>query len=174
MACPLFFLWLGVKPVKVLALDQAIAKTGWSVYTNGKLKKHGLLEFDVGNGTPAERFKESCKAVSKLIVDIKPDVVVMEGVTYQHNMWVLIELAQFQGVLIGTCIRRGIEFAIYHPSTWRKILEFATYKKNRGQLKQLAIQHVKDTFGLDVPEDVAESICIGQAHILNLKGAKQK
>lgn len=105
-----------------------------------------------------------CEAVVDLIGRVKPDFLVMEGCTYQRNAATLIELAQLQGVIIGTCIQNQIEFYIYPPSSWRKELGFEQGKGvKREALKQQAIDHVRTMTGHEEPEDVSEAICIGAA-----------
>lgn len=172
MACPQF-LQKGVDILKILSLDQAVAKTGWSLYRNNKLIKYGLIEQQLKKTQYSNKLSSIFFNIENLIKTLKPDVVVMEDVTYQRNAHVLIELANLQGCIIGLCLQHDIPFYIYHPSTWRKILSFDTHKKTRKQLKDIAVNFVSEFFSMSVQDDIAESICIGYAHILNMKGANQ-
>lgn len=149
--------------MKILALDQSTKLTGWAVYQNGKCKKSGAIDLS-SNENPAERMIQMCEAVAKIIAKTKPEFLVMEGVAYQRNAAALIELAQLQGVIIGTCLNNQIEFYIYPPSSWRKALGFKQGAGvKRADLKQQAMDYARELTGRDEPEDVAEAICIGAA-----------
>lgn len=147
----------------ILALDQSTKLTGWAVYKNKKCTKCGAIDLS-NDDRPAERMIQMCEAVADIIKKTKPEFLVMEGVAYQRNAAALIELAQLQGVIIGTCLSNQIEFYIYPPSSWRKELGFKQGAGvKRTDLKQQAMEYVRGMTGRDEPEDVAEAICIGAA-----------
>lgn len=147
----------------ILALDQSTKLTGWAVYKDKKCTKSGSIDL-TNNENPAERMVQMCEAVANVVKKTKPNFLVMEGLAYQRNAATLIELAQLQGVIIGTCLDNQIEFYIYPPSSWRKELGFKQGAGvKRTDLKQQAMDYVKETTGRDEPEDVAEAICIGAA-----------
>lgn len=112
--------------------------------------------------------------IAAFIVDEKPDIVVMEGVTYQRNSAVMTELAQFQGVIISTCLENGIDYFIYYPSSWRRYVGILKGKQGRDQLKAEAIKWVSQKFRVQVTEDVAEAICIGKAYLYKTKKEAEK
>ena len=151
--------------MKVLVFDQSTRKTGWAVFVGYELREHGLIDCDVKSVDPQERFEAMCRAVCNLIVRVKPEFVVLEGVAFQRNAATLIELAQLQGVIIGECYRGQIEFYIYPPSSWRKDLGFKQGNLKRAELKVLSIQYVEENYGMKPEEDLAEAICIGTAFL---------
>lgn len=103
---------------------------------------------------------ELCKVIEKY----NPDKVVMEEVAQQSNPLTLKLLARIQGVIIGFCAAHNIDTYIVEPSKWRSMLEFKQGSGvKRAELKEQAMQHVKDIYQLDLSEDCCESICIGEA-----------
>ena len=69
-------------------------------------------------------------------------------------------LAMLSGVA-QTCARKaGIDFDVVLPKVWRSGLGFSG--KTRAEEKALAKQKVKEWFGIDANEDMAEAILIGK------------
>lgn len=114
-----------------------------------------------------------CEKLNELIINSKPDYVILEDVALQSNPLTLTTLARIQGAIIQSLLICNIPYSIYKPSSWRKMLCF---NQGRGiarkELKKQAIQYVKNKFNIDVKEDICEAICIGQAYIKsnNIKG----
>jgi Holliday junction resolvasome RuvABC endonuclease subunit len=115
-----------------------------------------------------------CFELCVWIKEVKPYIVVFEDTSLQSNPSTLRLLAQLQGVIIGSCLLNEIPYKIYKPSSWRKLLNF---KQGRGIerkfLKQQSKDYVKQYFNVDVNDDIADAICIGQAYI-NDKQSKLK
>ncbi len=153
-----------VTPIKILAFDQSTKKTGWAVFRDKKLTKCELIDCDDKNLSPAERFEKMCRAVQDVIDRVKPDLIVLEDVAMQTNAYSLITLSRLQGVIISACFQNHIEFYICPPSSWRKDLGFKQGKGHpRKDLKKQAIAYCKDHHGVDLDEDRADAVCIGDA-----------
>lgn len=134
------------------------------------MRDYGLVECQKEKKETAEdRFKRSCLEIAEFIIEENPDIVVMEGVTYQRNSAVMTELAQFQGVIIGACLKHGIDYYIYYPSTWRRYVGILKGNQGREELKKAAMKWVSQKFRVQVTEDVAEAICIGKAYLYKTK-----
>lgn len=175
---PSLLLCFGGYKIKVLSLDQSTKKTGWALFEKDQFCGCGLIDFDRDTYSPEERFILMCKAVSDLIHRETPDFVVCEGLTYQRNAATLIELAQLQGTIIGTCLNAKrangqIEFYIYPASSWRKALHFIQGKGvKRPELKRQAQDYALKTYGLDLDEDAADAVSIGSAFIISFMKEK--
>lgn len=153
-----------VTPIKILAFDQSTKKTGWAIFRDQDLTKCELIDCDNSKLSPAERFEKMCRAVQDVIDMVKPDFVVMEEVAMQTNAHALITLSRLQGVIISACFQSKIEFYIYPPSSWRKELGFQQGKgHSRKDLKKQAIAYCKEHHGVDLDEDRADAVCIGDA-----------
>ena len=152
-------------------MDQSTKKTGWAIFYDKDFAGCGLIDCDNRKLCPADRFVEMCRAICDLITREKPDIVVFEEVVYQRNVATLIELSRLQGVIVGACILRNIEFYIYSASSWRAVLGFNQGRGiKRPELKQQAQEYVLRTVGLELDEDTADAVSIGSAFaIANLK-----
>ena len=70
-------------------------------------------------------------------------------------------LSYLAGAIISWAADNKVEFRFQLPSEWRKRIGLAQGpKKKREELKQEAIDLVKKRFGIDVTDDIAESVLI--------------
>lgn len=114
----------------------------------------------------SERFNQMAKSIYDYIVYEKPDIVVFEDVSLQTNVSTLLLLAQVQGVIMQSCIINSIPYKLYKSTSWRKIHGFTQGQHIvRKQLKQQAVDFVKNKYDIDVKDDIADAICIGEAYI---------
>ena len=148
---------------KILAFDQSTKVSAYSVFVDGKYVEIGLIDLHKIKDT-SERVRAMGVELCKVIEKYNPDKVVMEEVAQQSNPLTLKLLARIQGVIIGFCSAHDIDTYIVEPSKWRSILHFKQGSGiKRVELKEQAIQHVKDVYGLDLSEDECEAICINEA-----------
>lgn len=145
--------------MKTIAFDQATLHTGWSVFEGSSLKDYGLLD---ASNAPC-RLTGMADLICRKIDEVQPTSVVIEDTAYQSNANVYKVLCQLQGTIIGHCVERGIPYRILAPTVWRKKIGFEQGNLRRHELKQLAVDYVKNRFGISVSDDVAEAVCIGTA-----------
>lgn len=167
--------------MKILSFDQSTRLTAYAVFDNGELINHDLIKIKTKDAD--KRFVEMCSEVFKIIAKESPDVVVCENVSLQTNAAVLTSLARLLGAIIGWCIFDNTDYYTYYASQWRRLLGFTGDKKcdsdedspkkkcDRTYYKEKAIAYIKDKFGIDEGDDVAEAICIGLAYLKD-KGIK--
>ena len=149
--------------MKILAFDQSTKISAYSLFVDGKYIEVGVIDLHKMKDT-SERVRAMGVELCKVIEKYNPDKVVMEEVAQQSNPLTLKLLARIQGVIIGFCAAHNINTYIVEPSKWRSMLEFKQGSGvKRAELKEQAIQHVKNTYQLDLSEDCCESICIGEA-----------
>ena len=120
-----------------------------------------------------ERSFEMARDLWRVIKKYKPNDLVIEDVQNQNNTKTVVTLARLQGMIIGYAEAHKIKTHILLPSQWRKALGYNQGPKvKRAELKQQSIDFVKNKYGLELPEDEAESVCEGiAAHkIFDLKG----
>ena len=152
---------------KVLAFDQATAKTGYSVFQGENLLiEHGVIDLHKNKNTN-ERMMQMIIEIINIIQRVKPDAVVIEDVAMQSNAAALILLSRIQGAILGHCCIKDIRLMIIRPTEWRKLLGMKQGKGiKRPELKTEAKQYVLDRFGLQTTEDEADALCIGSAFYL--------
>lgn len=149
--------------MKILAFDQSTAVTGFSIWQDGILFDYGVIDLHKNDNTD-ERIKDMITHIANTIQECNPNKVVIEEVAQQSNAKVLKILARLQGAILYMCMQRGIPCSIIEPAKWRSKIGLTIGPSvKRAELKRQAILHVKDKFGLDVVEDVAEAICIGES-----------
>jgi Holliday junction resolvasome RuvABC endonuclease subunit len=147
----------------VLNFDQSTKISAYSVFIDGKYAEVGVIDLHKMKDT-SERVRAMGVELCKVIEKYNPNKVVMEEVAQQSNPLTLKLLARIQGVIIGFCAAHNISTYIVEPSKWRSMLEFKQGSGvKRAELKEQAIQHVKEVYRLDLSEDCCESICIGEA-----------
>lgn len=146
-----------------LAFDQSTNVTGYSVWKDESLIKYGVIDHSDMKNDATDRFNTMCDDIIDLIKGIKPDRVIVEDIAQHQNVNVLKVLARLQGIIMYHCYTLDMPIEIIAPTAWRKKLGFEQGKMKRDELKQMALNYVKSTYGYDVIEDVAEAICIGAA-----------
>lgn len=112
----------------------------------------------------AERVPAMALAICAKIKEVKPDAVIIEDIQNQNSVKTVVDLARLQGGIIMYCANKHIPIYIYHPSTWRKTLQFTQGSKTkRDDLKKQATEYVKGLGFNIASEDESEAICINLA-----------
>ena len=149
--------------MRLLAFDQSSRKTGWSLVEDGKYVKSGIID----KHTIADidtRIGEMGVAICQQIKELSPDLVIIEDVQSQGSISTVVQLARLQGFILGWCYVKHIKTEIVRPTEWRKVLGFSQGPKvKRQELKEQSIGYVKSTYHVDLQEDQAEAVCIGDA-----------
>ena len=102
-----------------------------------------------------------------------PNIVYIEETVVLRNAQTQRFLTRLQGVIYAWCINHGCEFNTIRPSNWRKQLFFSQGKNvKRDQLKEQSVKYVLDNYNLNVGDDEADAICIGEA-VLKMYGDKK-
>ncbi len=158
---------------KLVAIDGATNKTGISFFENGKLKDYELLNFSECKDT-SQRFALMAKAIWDKLDKYKPQTVYMEETYTAVNPQTAKTLTRLQGFVYAWCLNNSCEFVTILPSRWRKVLGFNQGKGvKREELKQQSVEFVSNKYNIKVNDDVADSICIGEAAILIQKKEKK-
>lgn len=148
---------------KILAFDQSTKISAYSVFINGEYVECDCIDLHKMKDT-SERVRAMGVELCNVIKKYNPTKVVMEEVAQQSNPLTLKLLARIQGVIIGFCAAHNINTYIIEPSKWRSTLHFKQGSGvKREELKAQSINYIKDHYGLELPEDSCEAICINEA-----------
>lgn len=148
---------------RILAFDQSTKVSAYSLFIDGKYVECGCIDLHKMKDT-SERVRAMGVELCKIIEKYNPSKVVMEEVAQQSNPLTLKLLARIQGVIIGFCAAHNIDTYIIEPSKWRSVLGFKIGSGvKRAELKDQAIKHVEDVYGLNLSEDECEALCINEA-----------
>ena len=142
---------------RVIGLDNATEKMGVSVFDNGELVFHTLLQFE---GLLEERLLSIYDVLTQVVLSQwKPNYVIFEDIQFQQNHKVYKVLGMLFGIVTLALKKKNIDHTHVLVKVWREYYQFAS---GRGIAKHQAIQKVKKMYGIDVNDDVAEAILIGR------------
>ena len=149
--------------MKILSFDQASVITGWALFEDGQYVDSGVIKKNKDMPI-ADRVPAMALAICAKIKEVKPDVVILEDIQNQNSVKTVVDLARLQGGIIMYCANKHIPIHIYHPSTWRRELNFTQGSKTkRDALKEQAADYVKG-LGFEIENiDESEAICINLA-----------
>jgi Holliday junction resolvasome RuvABC endonuclease subunit len=163
----------------LLSLDTSSTKTGWAIFKNGIYKESGVLDWS--------HVKETEDRLLLMYIDIiqhidkyEPDILVIEkdvvGSGKKQNMSTINTLVKLIGGVWAYCIQLNIdtpmnfqtgEFIIFYkeytPSEWRNLVGITARK--REDCKTASIKRIKDVYNLNVDDNEADAINIGDAYI---------
>ena len=150
--------------MRVLSFDQSTRVSGYCCFENGKYVESGIIDMSKSKLGTEERSFEMAQQICEIINKYKPQRIIIEDVQQQSNPKTMIILARLSGMIIGYAEAHNVKIHILSPSQWRKQLYYSQGPKvKRQELKQQSIDYVQEHFGLNLPEDECEAICIGDA-----------
>lgn len=152
-------------------MDTSSSKTGWAYFESTKYIESGIIDLDTKEckkkykGNSNERVKDMCLAIIALLEKYKPDIIVIEKLNISRNMTATRILAKIIGVVYCYSLIHNCFYYEIQATQWRGQIGIQSKGKKRNDFKQLAIEYVKNTLGIDVMDDEADSICAGIAYI---------
>ena len=150
----------------IAGVDASTKATGVCIMKDGELIYHTLISINSRKEPDTEkRIKTMLIKICEILDQYKPDALYMEkAICKGGNVDVTIKLAYLSGGMSLYCIQKGIEFHNPLPSEWRKIVGISQGRGvKRETQKAEAIKAVKDAYGVDEGDDVAESICLARS-----------
>lgn len=150
----------------LIALDESTTCTGYAVFNDSELIKHGL--FALKSKDVLERVSYIMEEIEKLIKTYKPDNMVIEDVQITMNAATAKSLLGLQFMIEVYAHRNNISCETYRTTKWRKILGLSNSRSlDRKAKKQETIDYVKDKYGIDIlKDDESDAIAIGTAYLL--------
>ncbi|MFH1355386.1 MAG: crossover junction endodeoxyribonuclease RuvC [Candidatus Omnitrophota bacterium] len=152
--------------MRILGIDPALTVTGYGVIET-KINSISLLEAGIVTTNAKEvltkRLNRIYQAVTKLISDTNPDVMVLEKLYahYRHPMTAFI-LGQARGVICLACAREDISLVEYAATRVKKAIV------GKGLASKYQVQRmVASTMGLTkLPKynDVTDALALAIAH----------
>lgn len=155
--------------MKVLSIDASTKSTGFALFDNKKLVGYKCVT--ASSSDLATRIKKMVNALYDILEKYDIDIIVLEEVRPEQglqNIKTHKALMYLQGafyLLIQEQFKQ-IKIEYLYPNEWRSKCGIKTGAGVRRQsLKPADIKFVKDTYGLDVNDDIADAIGIGHAYI---------
>lgn len=129
----------------ILGIDPGTATTGYGFIdvTPNEIKviDFGLIETEKNGYAPA-RYSVIYRILGSLIVEYKPDVMVIEKVFFATNAKTAIRVGQAQGVMLLSAVHNNTPVTEYAPGTIKKMIT------GSGKAKKKEVQaHVQEILG---------------------------
>lgn len=165
------------KEVTLLSLDTSSTITGWAIFKNGIYKESGILNWEHIKNTE-ERLQIMYIDILQHIQKYEPDIIVIErdvvGSGKRQNMSTINTLVKIIGGIWAYCVQANMDCNIddnefnvfyteYSPSEWRKLVGIKGNK--REVYKANSIKRIKEVYNIDVDDNEADAINIGEAYI---------
>lgn len=150
----------------VAGIDASTQATGVCIMKDGEVIHHTLFTINARKEPDAEnRIKTMLVKICDVLDQYKLDSVYMEkAICKGGNVDATIKLAYLSGGILLYCLQNDIEFNNPVPSAWRKTIGLAQGRGvKRETQKAEAIKAVKDLYGIDEGDDVAESVLLARS-----------
>lgn len=150
----------------VAGIDASTTATGVGIMKDGELIYHTLIAINPRKEPDAEkRIKTMLVRLCEILDKYDVDALYMEkAICKGGNVDVTIKLAYLSGGMSLYCIQKDIEFHNPNPPAWRKIVGLAQGRGVKREIQKAeAIKAVKDAYGVDEGDDVAEAICLARS-----------
>lgn len=142
-------------------IDSSTNATGMCLSIDGEYSTHVFIDHhknkDVDN-----RMNMMIKDIITQLQKWNPDIVWIEQPQgHGRNVAMVRKLAEIMGAVRCWCVVRKREYYEIMPSEWRKYLpDYSQGGKSRDELKQDAIEYVKEKLNIECSSDEADAICI--------------
>lgn len=146
--------------IKMISIDSSTKSSGISIWEDGNLISTRGVSLNEGNMDI--RLPKMIQEIYAILDIEKPDMIWLEEAVVVRNAQTQRFLVRLQGAIQGWCVVHNCEFNTIRPTQWRKYCS-CEFKGKRDELKKQSIQYVKDKYNIDCNDDIADSICIGEA-----------
>ena len=147
----------------VAGIDGSTKCTGISIMKDGVLEFYTLIDFHKEKDA-IQRIQNMWIEICKVLDSYDLDAIYMEKSIDKKNIDTLQKLSYLAGGMMFYCVQRNIQFVNPFPVEWRaKIGIKQSNKIKRDMLKAEAMIAVKKEYGIDVGDDVAESVLIARS-----------
>ena len=155
---------------KYLAIDNALATSGWALYEDNNLIKYGKFTTKASNPIE-ERLAKIVDWLDFMYHEYKFDKILFEDCQQQsnRNVQTFHKLSMVKAMILYWCGVIKIPYICNSPSHWRKILSDKygiQWGRNRGSQKLAAQHFVEENLNIKATEDECDAICLGLAGII--------
>jgi len=149
--------------MRILGIDPGSRVTGYGIIEKG-IK--GIAGVDYGEIKPradaslTTALATVYEALSRLIVEMKPDAMAVENIFYGKNVQSLIKLGHIRGVILLAGAQQGIPVYEYSPLEIKKaVVGYGRAEKSQVQTMVKAILQLKEKPTADAADALAVAIC---------------
>lgn len=148
-----------------MGLDPSTKATGVSVFADNKLIHYECIT--AGSANLYKRIDKMITELKRIITEFKIQYVYIEDVypeDVHNNIQIFKALTYLQGFILHLFDQYNLKSTFFTASEWRAKCGIRTGRGiKRESLKPKDIEFVKNQFGIEVNDDVADAIGIGFA-----------
>lgn len=150
--------------MRVAGVDASTKMSGVSIMSDGVLERYLLIDLHKEKDA-IKRIKAMMVQIAEMLDQYQLDAVYMEkSICKGGNVDTTQKLSMLAGGIMFYCAKNGIKFVNPLPGEWRKRVGLKQSSKvKRDELKAEAIYAVKKEYGLNVNDDIAESILLARS-----------
>ena len=155
--------------MRILSLDASTKSTGCAIFNDEKLEAYYCLT--ASSSDLINRIKKIIPQLEQVLIDHPVEKIILEEVRPEgglQNIKTHKALMYLQAAIAFLVHERfkNVEIDYIYPNEWRKICGIKTGAGVRREtLKPKDIAFVKQTYGIDVNDDIADAIGIGYAQV---------
>ena len=142
-------------------IDGSTTSTGISIFNDKELIFYDCIKPKSKDWQM--RLKILANQLNDIFSQYNIDRLYIEDVPLKDGKLTIKKLSAVRGVVLALCGLYGIDIDAESVSDWRKNADFYDGTKEgtkRDAMKQKAIKEVKEVFGIDVNDDIAEAILV--------------
>ena len=149
----------------ILGIDPSTKATGIAVYNDNQLVHYECIT--AGSTNLYKRIDKMITELRRIITEFKIQYVYIEDVypeDVHNNIQIYKALTYLQGFILHLLDEYNLKYTFFTASEWRAKCGIHTGRGiKRDTLKPKDIAFVKNQFGIEVNDDVADAIAIGFA-----------
>ena len=153
--------------MNILSIDGSTKSSGWAVFKDISLEDYGCIT--AASADLINRIYKMRNEIKKILNTYKVDKIILEEVLPEQGLQnikthkaLLYLQAEIVKLIHDEFNQIQIEFV--YPSQWRKACGIKTGATRRADLKPLDIAFVKQTYNINVNDDIA----IGHSYIFTI------
>ena len=150
--------------MRVAGVDASTKMSGVAIMSDGVLERYLLIDLHKEKDA-IKRIKMMMIQIAEILDMYQLDKVYMEkSICKGGNVDTTQKLSYLAGGIMFYCAQNEIEFVNPLPSEWRKHVGLRQGSKiTRDELKAEAVCAVKNAYGIDVNNDVAEATLLARS-----------
>lgn len=160
------------KGYRIMGFDQATQHFGISIFDDGQLVYFDCVDF---KGEVEERYLQIFNFIDYIIRVWEPDWVEFEDIQMQQGGNGGYNAFKILGGLLGIVKVVLMKYGVPHEEVLNKVWQgkFLIGGRDRATQKANVMLKVKQLFGVDVSDDVADAILIGKYAVM-MRGEKNR
>lgn len=150
-------------PRVILGVDPGTVVTGWGVVQaiGGALRHVGYGTVHASSAEPqAVRLRRIYQALSKVLLEYRPDAISLERVFFARNVQSALKLGQARGVALLAAAEHGVGVHEYSAVEIKSaVVGFGHATKQQVQMMIGSLLRVADPVPVDAADALAAAIC---------------